>query len=618
MEQILKNLNLKQREAVQTTEGPLLIIAGAGSGKTRALTHRVGYLILKGVDPANILALTFTNKAANEMRERVHKLTRHSPFVGTFHSLGAKILRQEIHLLGREKNFAIYDERDQLAIIKDLLAQKEEAARFSPAAVRAAISTQKNELETAENYGQKAGGFFESIVGSVWLEYETTLKESNAVDFDDLLVLPVAIFETRPPVLEKYQQRFSYILVDEYQDTNKAQYVFLRLLAQKYGNLCVVGDDFQAIYGWRGADFRNILNFENDYPQTKVVLLEENYRSTQNILDAAQTIIEKNVLRTEKRLWTQNGRGEKVAVARVSDEEAEAAFIVGEIERMLGEQKINSLNDAVVLYRTNAQSRVLEEAFITAGLPYKVVGAVRFFDRREIKDLVGYLRLLANPADVLALKRIANVPPRGIGRAGLEEFLAKKQTSAKMEKFLSLIEKLREELSSFSLEEILEKVILTTRYERYIKDGTPEGEERWENVRELVGVTQKFGASPAAETLSAFLEEIALLNPNDEVNFTAGGVNLMTLHAAKGLEFPMVFIAGLEEGLLPHAKSLFDSSALEEERRLIYVGITRAKERVWLTFAKRRALFGQSGANLPSRFLADIPAELIEFKNYDS
>jgi len=643
-ESLFKELNKEQKEAVRTTEGPLLIIAGAGSGKTRALTHRVGYLLAKGIAAQNILALTFTNKAAEEMQERVKKLTRHSslktksglPFIGTFHALGAKILRVEITRLGFSGDFFIYDKKDQVSLIKELMAQHNfSQEQFKPAGILATISRQKNELISADEYSQKASEYYEKVVAQIYNVYQQALREANAVDFDDLLVLPVTIFKKFPALLASYQSRFTHILVDEYQDTNNAQYVFLRMLAEKHKNLCVVGDDWQSVYAFRGADFRNILNFEKDYPQAKVVFLEENYRSSQNILNAAQAVIEKNVFRTQKRLWTQKPPGEKIRVIRVASGEAESDFVVSEIEKIIKEKPspaslsksgasrggpAKSLKDVVVLYRTNAQSRLLEERLVDSGLPYKIVGSVRFYERREIKDIIAYLRLLQNPGDNMSLKRIVNVPPRGIGKIKLEKILSGEERvkkDIKVKQFYELIEELREVAKSTRLSSLVKLLTKKIKYKDYIKDGTQEGESRWENVLELMTVAAKFDYLDAAAALVSFLEEIALLTPSDEVDTKNNVLNLMTLHSVKGLEFSVVFIVGFEEGLLPHSRAALNPQELEEERRLCYVGITRSQKRVYLVFTKKRNLFGSTQATLPSRFLEDIPAELVEFEEYE-
>lgn len=633
---ILKDLNKEQKEAVLNINGPLLIIAGAGSGKTKALTHRISYLIESGVRPNNIVALTFTNRAAEEMRERIFKLLNPKtpklkklgknqlPFIGTFHSLGSRILRKKINLLGRDNNFLIYDEADRLSLIKEIIASNQNISdKIKPRAVKAAISAQKNELVSPQEFSQKADGFFEKIVSDIYIKYEQVLKELNAVDFDDLLIVPVKLFNEFPQALKSYQEQIAYILVDEYQDTNKAQYMFLKQLSGDKKNICVVGDDWQAIYGFRGADFRNILNFDKDYPNASVIFLEQNYRSTQNILDAAQAIIEKNSLRTNKKLWTQEPGGDKVNIIQVANEVSEANFITKEIEKLKKQKKLNSLKDVVVLYRTNAQSRVLEESFLENSLPYKIIGSVRFYDRKEIKDIIAYLRFIYNKKDILSLKRIANIPPRGIGKITLEKILSEegraktRQSNMKVNSFLKTIGLLRKNSDKNNLSALIKNVLKQISYKSYINDGSSEGESRWENVQELIGVAKKFDHLIIKEALESFLEEVALLSPSDDISEKDNLVNLMTLHSVKGLEFQIVFIVGCEEGLLPHSRSILSSKDMEEERRLCYVGVTRAKKRIYFVFAKKRSIFGSTQNNIPSRFLEDIPSDIVDFQSYN-
>lgn len=622
-------------------DGPVLIIAGAGSGKTKALTHRVAYLIEQGVKPENILALTFTNKAAEEMKNRVHKILNSKPttdnrsstklgasqlttFLGTFHSFAAKILRHEIHLMGYGPSFTIYDDSDSFAAIKEIMAELGvDPEQFRPGAIRGSISKQKNELLNAAVYASAAGDVYTKTVARVFERYETYLKEANALDFDDLLMLVVVVFKKFPNVLEKYQDQFRYILVDEYQDTNRAQYVFLKLLAQKHKNLCVVGDDWQSVYAFRGADFRNILTFEKDYPEAKIVFLEENYRSTQNILDAAHAIIQKNVYKTEKKLWTRRDRGEKIKIVETANETEEGMFITGEIKKTLASEPnvAADLNDFVVLYRTNAQSRALEEAMLQEGWPYRMVGAVKFYERREIKDVLCYLRFIQNEKDIISLKRIINTPPRGLGKSAWDKIvltgLAENTAQPKIKNFFDLMDGLRKESRQKKLADFIKTVLEKIQYKSYCLDGTEEGEARWENVLELTTVATKFNQLEPPQGITAFLEEIILTSSTDDISAENGTINLMTLHSAKGLEFPVVFVAGAEEGLLPHAKSAWDSAQMEEERRLAYVGITRAKDKAYLIFTRRRNIYGRSEANLPSRFLNDIPIHLVEYREYD-
>lgn len=644
MPDIFSGLNQEQKEAVRTINGPVLIIAGAGSGKTRALTHRLAYLIQKNIAPENILALTFTNKAAREMRKRVNQLVsfsvnqsvsssnnqlqtdklrnwqNDSSFVGTFHSLGAKILRQEIGVLNHGSNFVIYDENDTLSLIKEIMAELAiDMDQFRAGAVYQTISKQKNELIEASDYSQSAQEPFEKITAKVYFKYEDYLKAANALDFDDLLFYCVKIFREHPDILEKYQDRFQYILVDEYQDTNQAQYVLLNLLAQKHKNLCVVGDDWQSIYAFRGADFRNILRFEKDYPEAKIVFLEENYRSTRNILDAAHAVIEKNIYKTDKRLWTQKKSGEKVKIAEVYSETDEADYVIEEIKTILysGSGIASDLNDFAVLYRTNSQSRAIEEAVLREGWAYKMVGALKFYDRREIKDIISYLRFIQNRNDIVSLKRIINTPPRGIGKATWDKIKSADDLARlkfpKLASFWETINELEKISGNKNVSGLIKSVLEKINYKNLCLDGTNEGESRWENIQELIGVAAKFDDWDGPLGLSSFLEEIALTSSADDVSDEKGELNLMTLHSAKGLEFPVVFIAGAEEGLLPHSRSIFNAGEMEEERRLCYVGLTRAREMAYLIFTRRRNLYGQTQPSIPSRFLGDIPAHLIDF-----
>jgi DNA helicase-2/ATP-dependent DNA helicase PcrA len=634
--EIIKGLNDQQKEAVLTTEGPVLVIAGAGSGKTRLLVHRIAYLIReKRISPRNILAVTFTNKAAGEMKERIRNLIggdfRQQPWMGTFHHICVRILRTEIEKLGFKKSFAIFDDSDQLALVKKIMKEKEiSPEQFNPRAMLAVISKAKGELMRVEDYisGESR---FERIVARVFEAYQKNLKENNALDFDDILQKTVELFKGFPETLEKYQNIFRYILVDEYQDTNRAQYVLVNLLAQKHRNLCVVGDDWQSIYAFRGADVRNILDFENDYPEAKVVKLEKNYRSTQKILDAAHSVISKNVRRKDKKLWTDNAGGHDLVVRDASDEQDEAEFIVREIQR-LSEEETLSLNEFVVLYRTNAQSRAIEEAFLEASIPYRVVGGVRFYERREIKDFLAYLRFIANPADEVSLERIINLPPRGIGNVtlgkwirfsrenGLDFVSSAKKTknipslnAAKMDaiaKFGALVERLREEAERVSIIDLMESVLAETGYQRMLLSEGEVGQIRFENVRELFTVAEKYKGEKGFAGLELLLEEAALMASTDNIDSKSGLVHLMTLHSAKGLEFDTIFIAGMEEGLFPHSRALLDERELEEERRLCYVGITRAKKRAYLLWAATRHIFGSTRVNVSSRFLEDIPDEL--------
>lgn len=634
--EIIKDLNEEQKEAVLATVGPVLVIAGAGSGKTRLLTHRVAYLIKeKRVSPRNILAVTFTNKAAGEMKERVRQLlgadAHQEPWMGTFHHICVRILRTEIDRLGYKKSFVIYDESDQLALVKKIMKEREISQdQFNPRAMLAVISKAKGELQSVEQI-MKGESFFERIVARVYETYQKTLKDNNALDFDDILQKTVELFQKFPDILEKYQNIFRYILVDEYQDTNHAQYVLVNLLAERHRNLCVVGDDWQSIYSFRGADVRNILNFERDYPEARVVRLERNYRSTQKILDAAHGVISKNIHRKDKKLWTDNAGEHMIVVRKISDEQAEADFIVSEIKRVLRRESL-TYNDFVVLYRTNAQSRAIEEAFLDAAMPYRVIGGVRFYERREIKDFLAYLRFIQNPSDEISLGRIINLPARGIGNITLskwikfarennQDFISIKKSieglnASKLDaiaKFSDLINRLREEAQRVPLTDLMDSALVETGYQKLLLAEGEAGQIRYENVRELFTVAEKYNKEKSG--LDMFLEEVALMASTDNIDTDAGAVHLMTMHAAKGLEFDTVFIAGMEEGLFPHSRSLIDEREMEEERRLAYVGITRAKRRVYLLWAETRNIFGSVRVNVSSRFLEDIPDELKSSKS---
>lgn len=605
----LKGLNEKQKEAVLATEGPVLVLAGPGSGKTKALTHRIAYLLKeKGISPFNILAITFTNKAAETMGERVGlKL----PWLGTFHAVCAKILRQEIRVLDYKSSFTIYDEDDSLRTVKRAMENlKISPNSYNPYAIRAFISGAKNELLTPKEYEKFVEGHFQEVVNQVYPEYQKMLKDSNALDFDDLLMITAKIFEKHPEVLKKYQRLFKYILIDEYQDTNQAQYVFAKLLANRHQNIFVIGDDWQAIYGFRGANFRNILNFEKDYPRAKIIRLEENYRSTPIILEAAQRVIEKNLERTEKKLFTRKKGGDLVTLAEVLNQAGEGEFVHLEIESLRRQGK--RLSDIVILYRTHAQSRAIEEYFLNVGLPYRIVGGVRFYERKEIKDILAYLRLILNLADSPSLSRIINFPPRGIGEKTLGLVLKSglnvvAKTNPRVNEFRKLVERLRASAEGESPAQLIEEVAEVSGIKRYYSQEGEEGEIRLENIEELKSVALNH------DSLPSFLEAVALMTDQDSYDEKAESVTLMTLHTVKGLEFPVVFIVGVEEGLLPHERSLFSPQDLEEERRLFYVGITRAKEKLFLTSAKSRLIYGNIKTCLPSSFLKEIPEELIDF-----
>ncbi len=644
---LLENLNSSQREAVETTTGPVLVIAGAGSGKTRVLTFRTAYLICeKGVRPGQILAVTFTNKAAKEMQERIAQLLSeqgfkgHLPLVGTFHSICARLLRSEIGKIGFESSFNIFDAQDQQSLVKKTMKELNvDSTQFRPQSILGAISRAKNELIDAKMFQAAVGGYWEEVVSKVYIAYQERLKKNNALDFDDILMLLVQIFRTYPEVLEKYQNIFHYIMVDEYQDTNHAQYVLIKMLADKHKNICVVGDDWQGIYSWRGANIQNILDFEKDYPVAKVVNLEQNYRSTQQILDAAYGVISKNINRKDKNIWTENKTGHLLVSYEAEDESDEAQFVISEVINL--RNKGVKLNNIVVLYRTNAQSRIIEEALLGDSIPYRIIGGLKFYQRKEIKDVIAYLRLIENYNDEISLERIINEPKRGIGDKTVEKWVAfakannldlvaagllisvrqsAESSSGKIiktkidsiAKFCEFVEKMREIKNKLILSDFIQKVFFESGYEKQLLDGTDEGQMRQENVQELLTVAKKYDAFENGEGLRLFLEEVALVADTDNIDQSSEAVHLMTLHSAKGLEFQCVFIIGLEEGILPHSRSMLSEIEMEEERRLMYVGITRAKQKVYLLFAKMRTIFGSTQINAPSRFLDDIPAELVE------
>ena len=632
----LSTLNPQQRIAVENTEGPLLVLAGAGSGKTRVLTYRVAHLMEKGVPAWKILAITFTNKAAKEMAERVQALTGEAgseAWISTFHACCARILRRDIEKLGYKRQFAIYDEDDRMSVIKAVLKELNLGDKeYPPKAVKAAISDAKNRMLSPEEWLRDAGDDFRNRkYYEAYRLYERTLRGNNALDFDDLLVKTLELLVEQPPVLEYYQNRFDYILVDEYQDTNRAQYELVRLLAGKKRNLCVVGDDDQSIYGWRGADIRNILDFEKDFPDAKVVKLEQNYRSTGNILDAANQVIAHNQGRKEKALWTQAGEGEKIALYHALDERDEAAFIAAMTRKLIAHGA--RAGDVAVLYRTNAQSRVLEEAFVRGGIPYHVYGGQKFYERREVKDLIAYMRALVNPDDDVSLRRIINEPKRGIGETTVEA-LQSYASSAEMSlmsavldvenaplaarpkkligEFAELMIDLTEALYEKTASEFLEFMIDKTGYVRALEAvKSDENAARIENIRELQGAVTEFERLNPEGGLADFLENVALVADTDSLNEGGGSVTLMTLHSAKGLEFDNVFLPGMEENIFPLARASYDDELMEEERRLAYVGITRAKKRLFLSHARSRALYNSRSANELSRFVSEIPARLL-------
>jgi len=595
---LLKALNAEQLQAVTFAGGPLLILAGAGSGKTRAIVYRVAYLVQeRGIDPAEILLTTFTNKAAGEMRERLlHLVGASPPFTGTFHSLCAKLLRKHGALIGIPPSYLIYDEQDQEELVKQAILNLDLSARdFKPAMVLGTISAAKNELIGPTEYPQYARGHWQETVARIYLEYQKLLRRYEALDFDDLLFETVKLLQRQPGLLATIQQRFHHVLVDEYQDTNHAQYTLTKLLSGKWRNLTCVGDFSQSIYMWRGADFRNLTRLQTDFPELKVIHLERNYRSTQTILDAAYGVISHNKTHPVLQLWTQRKGGEKIGIYEAQDEKDESEFVLRQITSLSASVPALSLHDFVVLYRTNAQSRVLEESFIRAGVPYVLVGGTRFYERREIKDCLAYLRLLANPKDLVSLRRIEKL---GKGR---------------LKKFLNFAESVRKKLSLLATLNVLDRLLEASDYLSTFDAKDEEDLMRLENVKELRSVAAEF------PSLSEFLENVALVeqeylpdHPFDRRK-KRNAVTLMTLHAAKGLEFAVVFIVGMEEGLFPHSRSMLEPEELEEERRLCYVGITRARDRLFLTYARRRMYFGTYGSNMISRFLREIPQEHLSF-----
>jgi DNA helicase II / ATP-dependent DNA helicase PcrA len=635
---LLDALNPQQREAVMHTDGPMLVVAGAGSGKTRVLTHRVAHLIESGsAAPSEILAITFTNRAANEMKERVQGLvggrTAARMWVMTFHAACGRLLRRDAERLGYRSSFTIYDQADQVRLVKACIEELElDPKRFAPRAVHSAISRAKDRLLTADGYADQVGNFFEQTVASVYGLYQRRLYAANAMDFDDMILQAVLLLEADEEARAAWQARFSHIMVDEYQDTNHAQFRLLSVLAARHRNIAVVGDPDQSIYAFRGADIRNIAEFEHDFPGARVVALEQNYRSTQAILDAANAVIARNPDRRPKRLWSDLGRGLPVRVVEADDEHAEARFVAGEITRALDEGAGPA--DIAVFYRMNAQSRVLEDVLVRQGVGYRVVGGPRFYERAEIKDAIAYLQVIHNPADEVSLRRIVNQPRRGIGSASLDRLAAHASqmnwtlleaiehssavplgtaAASRVREFAALIEDLREVAATASPAELLEQVLEQTGYRGMLEaERTFESQGRLENLDELIGVAREFAERGEEDaSLATFLQDISLYSDSDALNEPRPEVTLMTIHNAKGLEFPIVFVIGLEEGLFPHQRSL-DEGDEAEERRLCYVGMTRAQQSLVLTHAHSRTIFGMRGYNLPSRFLSELPADEIE------
>lgn len=645
-EELLNGMNPRQKEAVIHTDGPLLIMAGAGSGKTRVLTHRIAYLIQeKNVNPWNILAITFTNKAAKEMKERVSRLIRDGGsevWVSTFHSMCVRILRRDIDRIGYTRSFTISDPGEQQTLMKRIMKERDiDSKKFNPRAILAEISNAKNELLTAEKYRETAASYFQRIVADCYDDYQRELRRNQAVDFDDLIMLTARLFKESPETLQYYQAKFQYIHVDEYQDTNHAQYTLVQLLADRFRNICVVGDADQSIYGWRGADMENILNFEKDYSDAKVVLLEQNYRSTKYILQAANDVIGNNANRKEKKLWTDNHDGEKISYYRAQSEGDESRYVVSKIQEEMKENNLN-YGQFAVLYRTNAQSRKIEESLLQSNIPYKMVGGHKFYDRKEIKDVLAYLRLIANPADNMSFERVVNVPKRGIGPGTVEKLRAfanqydwslleaaqnvaltsiTGKASKALEGFGLMVKDLQKMQEYLPVTELVEELLKRSGYKESLEiEKSLESESRLENIQEFLSVTQQFEKDNAGgETdLLTFLTDLSLVSDLDNLEAENGEVTLMTLHAAKGLEFPVVFLIGMEEGIFPLSRAMMEENELEEERRLAYVGITRAERKLYLTNAYSRVLYGRTQANTPSRFIQEISDDVMDLMHKET
>ncbi|MFL5894304.1 MAG: ATP-dependent helicase [Thermoleophilaceae bacterium] len=634
---LLEGLNEPQRQAVLHEHGPLLVLAGAGSGKTRVLTHRIAYLIRTGkARPGEILAITFTNKAAQEMRERVEMLVgprTRAMWVMTFHSANARILRAEADKLGYTRNFTIYDESDSLRLVKRCAEELDiDTKRYAPRGIRRQISDAKNQMLDAAGYREKVSSFFEQTAADVYDLYERRIHTMNAMDFDDLLLRSVNLFELYPEVRERYANQFRNILVDEYQDTNRTQYRWLELLAEDHRNLMVVGDEDQSVYAFRGADIRNILDFQKDFADAEVIRLEQNYRSTQRVLSVANAVIAHNRQRLGKNLWTDVGEGDLPIIRELEDEHGEARYVAGEIERLVDEGM--SRDEVAVFYRTNAQSRVLEDTLVRYGVSYQVIGGTKFYDRAEIKDALAYLTWLTNPSDAVAFGRIVNSPKRGIGDTTQARILSHANTVGEqvweialrpdivpglgtaavkaVARFMSVMERLQERVESAGVSELLAETLQETGYMEALRaERTIEAEGRIENLEELIGVAREYETTAEEPSVEEFLQQIALFSEQDNLTTDEGIVTLMTIHNAKGLEFPVVFLLGMEDGIFPHMRSI-EAGDVEEERRLAYVGITRAKQKLYLTYARTRSLYGGTEWNLPSRFLDEIPAELAE------
>ncbi|AOH53102.1 ATP-dependent DNA helicase PcrA [Peribacillus muralis] len=641
-EKLLTGLNEQQQKAVKSTDGPLLIMAGAGSGKTRVLTHRIAYLMVeKEIAPWNILAITFTNKAAREMKERIRAIlggASEDIWISTFHSMCVRILRRDIDRIGFNRNFSILDTTDQQSVIKQIMKERNmDTKKYDYRAILGSISSAKNELVGPEEYMKTASDFFTKITADVYTEYQKRLRKNSALDFDDLIMMTIQLFQLVPEVLEYYQRKFQYIHVDEYQDTNRAQYMLVKLMASRFRNLCVVGDSDQSIYRWRGADIANILSFEKDYPNANMIFLEQNYRSTKKILEAANKVIDNNQNRKPKNLWTENADGNKLFYYRADNEQGEAQFVAGKINELVQDGS-RKYSDIAILYRTNAQSRVMEEVLLKSNINYAIVGGTKFYDRKEIKDLLAYLRLIANPDDDISLRRVINVPKRGIGATSMDKVadyanqydvsiykalesvemvgISGKATKAARE-FHTLITNYTNQQEYLSVTELVEEVIKKTGYREMLQaEKTIESQSRLENIDEFLSVTKAFESNSDDKSLVGFLTDLALVADIDQLDENSeeatNTVTLMTLHSAKGLEYPVVFLLGLEEGVFPHSRSLMDEEEMEEERRLAYVGITRAENELFISNAQMRTLYGRTSMNPVSRFIGEIPAELLE------
>ncbi len=621
-------LNKEQKEAVLSTEGPLLILAGAGSGKTRVLTTKIAYLIEEcGINPYNILAITFTNKAAQEMKDRIYKLVgvqAKGAQISTFHSFGVRILTENFSKLGYEKNFVIMDSDDSLSIIKKILKNKGlDPKSYNPNAIRNKISSCKNEMMSYQEYEKFAIGDYEKVVYEVFKEYEKTLKDNNSVDFDDLLLLPIKLFRENKDVLASYQERFQYVLIDEYQDTNEVQYILSKMICAKYKNICCVGDEDQSIYSFRGANYRNILNFEKDYPNAKVIKLEQNYRSTTTILDAANDVIKHNKDRKDKVLWSDKGKGDKITYYRAYNGIDEGQYVTREIKELVNNGV--EYQEIAVLFRTNAQSRIIEEELLKEAVPYKIVGGVGFYQRKEIKDVLAYLRLIYNSRDNLSLLRVINVPKRGIGNKTISNLIEKSNrenkpiydviTDGKELAFKELIEGLKKQSESLTLTELVDRILDVTGIKKeYEDEKSLDADIRLENLEELKTITKTFEDREGLVSLDDFLLEVSLVADVNEYDKDPNKVSVMTVHSVKGLEFDYVFIVGLEEGLFPHINSILNGNELEEERRLCYVAITRARKKLYIVNARSRMLFGQETSNVPSRFITEINQDLLDKK----